>query len=29
MEGDEEQHIDNLRTPFVVAISKQKLGQQI
>jgi hypothetical protein len=24
MEGDEQQHIDNLRTPLVVAISKAK-----
>lgn len=29
MESDEQQHIDNLRTPLVVATNKQKLGQQI
>jgi hypothetical protein len=29
MECDEQQHIDDLRTPLVVALNKQRIGQQI
>lgn len=29
MECDEQQHIDDLRTPLLIVISKQKIGQQI